>query len=328
MAANISFPFTSPAVYVKETDQSQGAIVNTGTNVAVFGFTEQGPTDEPTYVSSLEEFETIFGLPTCPASRYSYNAAKQLLTTSNASLLFTRVPFGSGNGVGFSDQYSALVFPVIGISAVETDVCEYFRNVDEDNCRANFPWLFDASFVLSSVCVGSDNLNCPLNSTDEPAGALVVQDHPVPYDSIWTGFKFVVDADSSAENLRVFQLRPTVDGFNTSYSVVTSINLSGVFTSMDEDQSNLSNDGKRLVVDLTNSPYARPYNVTAGLLSGQTLSGVQLSAGDVFATFSTLGAPVLKYFNASSDVAGSYVTSLTSLAALRWCVLLCCHICR
>ena len=69
-------------------------------------------------------------------------------------------------------------------------------------------------------------------------------------------------------------------------------------------------------MDLTSSPYASPYNVTAGLLSGQTIYGIPVSASDVFATYSSSGAGVLKYFNASSDVAGSYVTNLTTLSSL------------
>lgn len=316
MATNLNFPFTSPAVFVNTIDKSANTTVLNGTNVFFAGFAAQGPTDEPTYFSSIQEYEAVHGLPTTAAERYSYDAVKEILTTSTAKLLFTRMPYGSGNGVGFADLYSALVFPLVGVSAVEIHPCDYYRNVDEENCRVNFPWLYTSYFTKSSVCVGSENLECPLNSTDEPAGALVVHDHPVPYNSVWTGFKFVVDADTTAENLRVFQLRPTTNGFNTTYSVVTSINLSGVLANMDEDQSNLSNDAKRLIVDLRNSVYARPYVVTAGFLSGQTLSGIPVSAGDVFGTFTTGGESVLKYFNATSDFAGSYITNLTNLATL------------
>lgn len=312
---NIQFPFNSPAVAIRETDLSQNTVVNNGVNVPVYGFSPQGPTDEPTYISTLSEYEEIFGLPETAAEKYSYNAVKQL-SQAGASILYNRMPYGSGAGLGYAQDYNALVFPVIGVSAVEVSPCDYYRNVDENNCRVNFPWLYDAHFVLSSVCVGTSNLNCPLNSTDEPAGALVIQDHPVPYNSVWTGFKFVVDSDTSPENLRVFQLRPTVSDYTTTYSVVTSINLSGIFANSDEDQSNLSNDAKRLIVDLTSSPYASPYNVTAGLLSGQTIYGIPVSASDVFATYSSSGAGVLKYFNASSDVAGSYVTNLTTLSSL------------
>lgn len=70
----------------------------------------QGPTDEPTPISTISEFEEIFGLPTTPAERYSHNAIKQLLTTSNANVTFTRMPYGSGGGYGYAETYNALVF--------------------------------------------------------------------------------------------------------------------------------------------------------------------------------------------------------------------------
>jgi hypothetical protein len=316
MATNLNFPFTSPAVFVQTSDISQNTSVANGTNVFFAGFSPQGPTDEPTAIPTVADYETIFGIPTTPAERQSYNAVQQLVGNSTANVTFTRMPYGSGAGIGFADQYSAIVFPIIGVSAVEVDPCDYFRQVDEENCRVNFPWLYTSYFTKSSVCVGSSNLDCPLTSNEEPGGALVIQDHPVPYNAIWTGFKFVVDADTSPEDLRVFQLRPTVNGFNTTYQVITSISLANVYTAKDEDQSHLSNDGKRLIVDLTNSVYAKTYNITSGLLSGQTLSGVAVSAGDVFATYSQNGAGVLQYLYSAPDYAGSYTTNLTVLSTL------------
>lgn len=312
MATRLNISLESPGVQVNERDLSQNTINAIGTNVFFAGFTPQGPTDEPILVSSMSEWEEIFGLPTTPAERYSYNAAKQLLTTSNASVTFTRMPYGSGAGIGFSDQYSAMVFPIVGVSAVEVNPCDYFRSVDEANCRVNFPWLYTNYFVNSSVCYGTANLYCSLNSQDEDPGYLYIIDDPIQYNSIFTGFKFVVDADTDAEDLRIYQLRPTTSGLTTTYNVVTSINLSSVFVTKDENTANLSNDAKRLIVDLTSTTFASPFDVTAGILSGQTLNGIPVSAGDVFATYSESGAPVLKYFNASPDVALTYKTSITT----------------
>jgi len=316
MASSLNTILNSPGVAIREIDVSGTTTTNAGTNVFLAGFTPQGISDEPTVVSSVTEFEQLFGLPQTAAEKYTYNAITQLLNTSNASVLFTRMPYGSGAGIGYSDSVNALVFPVIGVSAVEVNPCDYFRSIDEESCRVNFPCLYTSYFVNPSICYGSSNLNCPLNSSNEQAGYLYIHDHPVQYDSIVTGFKFVVDSDSSPEDLKIFQLRPTVNGLNTDYSVVTSFSLSSIYANMDEDQSNLSNDGKRLVVDLTNTSFARTYNVTNGLLSGQTLSGVYVSAGDVFGTYSQASNPTLKYFNASSDVAGSYQTSVTILSSL------------
>ena len=310
----------SPSIGVSENDVSQIITAPTGTTVLIAGFSEMGPVEEPTFLSSLTEHDSIFGIPTCPATRNSRNAVEQILTTSPGNVLYTRMPFGSGGGLGYSSEYSALVFPVVGVSAVEVNPCDYYRTVDETNCSINFPWLINGStpsFVSSAICYGSENLACPLASQDESAGYLYIHDHPVEYDSILTGFKFVVDGDNVAEDLRVFQLRPGItSGFTTSYSVVTSISLSAIYTNGDSNTAHLSDDGKRLLVDVADSVYARPYNITSGLLSGHTIKGIQLSAGDVFGTYSFSGAPVLKYLNASSDVAASFKTSLTTLSTL------------
>ena len=316
MATSLNTILNSPGIAVREIDVSGTTQTNTGTNIFFAGFTSQGISDEPTRISTVTEFEQLFGLPQTAAEKYTYNAVNQIFSTSNAAITFTRMPYGSGAGLGYADTVNALIFPVVGVSAVEVNPCDYFRNIDENSCKVNFPWLYDAYFVSPSICYGSANLECPLNSYDENAGNLYVHNHPVQYTSIVTGFKFVVDSDSTPEDLKVFQLRPTTNGFNTNYAVVTSFALSSIYANMDEDQSHLSNDGKRLIVDLTNTSFATEYQVTAGLLSGQTLSGIFVSAGDVFGTYSMAGSPVLKYFPANSNVAASYQTSITDLTSL------------
>lgn len=332
----------APRISIREIDRSQVTIQPAGTNIFLAGFTPQGPSDEPINVSSLTEFEEIFGLPETPAEQYSHNSVKQLLETSPAAVTFTRMPYGSGAGIGYSDSVNALVFPIVGVSATELDVCEYFRKVDENDCRVKFSWLVDY-FTPQSVCFGSSNLNCPLNSFDEKANVLYIHDHPVQYDSVMTGFKFVVDDDADPEDIIIFQLRPTVVGTNTQYSIVTSFSLTAIpGIDSDENQANLSNDGLRLIANIENAPFTQVItvtansNITAGLTSigsdtfyvtpstgfnsGSSLSGIFLKAGDIFGTYSS-GDGVLKYFNASAelagrDVAGSFETSYTVLSSL------------
>jgi len=103
---------SSPGVQINEVDLS--AIVRpTGeTNVFITGFASQGPTDEVINITSLSEFQSVYGLPTNAAERYLYHSAKQILTTSPANLLVTRMPYGSNMGDGFANKYSALVFPI------------------------------------------------------------------------------------------------------------------------------------------------------------------------------------------------------------------------
>lgn len=101
----------SPGVQITETDLSNYQIIAGGTNVFVPGFAAQGPTDEIRLITSITEFEQIYGTPTTPAEKYFYYSSKEILN-STANLLTTRLPYGSGSGAGFATQYSALLYPV------------------------------------------------------------------------------------------------------------------------------------------------------------------------------------------------------------------------
>jgi hypothetical protein len=53
----------SPGVEIKEIDLSLRPALATGTTVLATGFTDRGPTDEVIQVTSLSEFEQIYGTP-------------------------------------------------------------------------------------------------------------------------------------------------------------------------------------------------------------------------------------------------------------------------
>ena len=101
----------SPGVQITEVDLSQTTTQVVGTNIFITGFASQGPTDEVISVSTLSEFEQIYGVPSTPAERYFYHSAKQVLNSAG-NLYVTRMPYGSAAGADFSDKYSALFYPV------------------------------------------------------------------------------------------------------------------------------------------------------------------------------------------------------------------------
>jgi len=101
----------SPGVEIREIDLSLTENLPVGTNILAMGFASQGPTDEIINVTSISEYESIYGLPGNSAERYLYHTAKQVLQ-SPGNLLITRLPYGSGHGEGYAAEYSALVYPV------------------------------------------------------------------------------------------------------------------------------------------------------------------------------------------------------------------------
>ena len=100
----------SPGIEIKEIDLSNITNLPIGTNIYIQGFAAQGPTQEAVYISSISEFENIYGNPTNAAERYAFTSAKQVIK-SPGNLLFNRLPYGSDEGEGYGNNYSALAFP-------------------------------------------------------------------------------------------------------------------------------------------------------------------------------------------------------------------------
>ena len=113
----------SPGVEIREVDLSTRAVTPAGTNVFAAGFAPQGPTYEIVELSSLTEFETVYGTPTNAAERYFYYSVSQLFGAGgNPTIKVARLPYGSDAGEGTTSEYSALAYPVM---AIPTDTSTY-----------------------------------------------------------------------------------------------------------------------------------------------------------------------------------------------------------
>jgi hypothetical protein len=102
---------TSPGVEIRESDLSLIAPQNVGTNIFIAGFSSQGPIDEVLKITSPQELDQIYGVPTNSAERYFYHSIGELLN-SPANIYTSRLPYGVDMGEGFGSKYSALVYPV------------------------------------------------------------------------------------------------------------------------------------------------------------------------------------------------------------------------
>jgi hypothetical protein len=101
----------SPGVEINEIDLSLRGAGAPSTIVFIPGFASKGPSSEPITVTSLSEFEQVFGTPTNGAERYFYHSVKAALQSS-AGVIVYRLPYGADLGVDTSNDYSALVYPV------------------------------------------------------------------------------------------------------------------------------------------------------------------------------------------------------------------------
>lgn len=111
----------SAGVEIRERDLSLRVSTAAGTNVYITGYADQGPLDEVVSVTSLSEFEQIYGKPTTPAERYFYYTVKAAFN-STASILVNRLPYGNGSGQGFGSYYSALAYPVTAANSATLNI--------------------------------------------------------------------------------------------------------------------------------------------------------------------------------------------------------------
>ena len=111
----------SPGVQIGEIDLSLRPVVNASTTIYIPGFSPRGPVEDAVRVSSLSEFEQIYGVPTNAAERYFYNSVKATFQ-SPADILVTRLPYGSGSGGTVSDNVGLLAYPAKYVALSGTTV--------------------------------------------------------------------------------------------------------------------------------------------------------------------------------------------------------------
>jgi phage tail sheath protein FI len=215
----------SPGVQITETDLSVTQQFGGGTNVFVAGYAAQGPTDEVLQVSTISEFEQIYGIPQTPAERYFYYSSKEILNSSS-NLLVTRLPYGSGSGDGFSSQYSALFFPVASSAGgsgfvVGSPITKTLTQTQYDDLlQNNFTWAgvsatqpLSGTGALSGTVVNYSVGAASFNGTTATAGIIVLNSAQTTINEKFEGY-YIAIADNTG-----FGANTNFDAVNTLYSL-------------------------------------------------------------------------------------------------------------
>ena len=108
---------SAPGIEVREYDESLRISNNSGTTVFVPGYAAQGPVEEVITISSISDFETIYGIPTTEAERYFYYTCLAILNNSGpgTTLLTSRLPYGPFDGDTVANAYTLLAYPAIPV---------------------------------------------------------------------------------------------------------------------------------------------------------------------------------------------------------------------
>ena len=168
----------SPGVQITEKDLSLRIQTPAGTQIYVPGFAAQGPTSEPLMITSISEFESIYGTPTTAAERYFYYSCKEILNSPGV-LNTIRLPYGGEAGSSFSNKYSGLFYPMLSSGNIWEIGAPVYAQLDQSQynslMQGNHDWInptTNTSEVTSIVSSLSTITFASANSADGLSFAL------------------------------------------------------------------------------------------------------------------------------------------------------------
>lgn len=255
---------SSPGVQINEIDLSAITRPSGETNVFITGFAPQGPTDEVINITSVSEFESVYGLPTNAAERYLYHSAKQILTTSPANLLVTRMPYGNNLGDGFSNKYSALVFPISSNSSNGYETATEYQILPPVSIL-----LSDDEYeklVTNDVAWLSSYRTLPINdfSNIGYGGIVVVNDAKTSINNVFEGY-YMGFADNSNNNpYTKFDCITGMQGYSSSTDLkqtFVSIPTNRLNFALSGDSNTLSKDSVSEIIENYPTGYEFSSNV-------------------------------------------------------------------
>jgi len=141
----------SPGVEISEVDLSLRPSLPVGTNILIPGFSSKGPTEEVIEITTLSEFENVYGMPSNAAERYFYHTFKAAKQSPGNTFVY-RLPYGGEDDLGdVSDKYSALVYPIVALSGQRHDDGDPHANFYKENSFTTSKPGGEASTALSAV---------------------------------------------------------------------------------------------------------------------------------------------------------------------------------
>lgn len=170
----------SPGIEVREFDESLRMTSSTGTTVFIPGFACQGPVEEIMSISSLDDFENVYGQPTNAAERYFYYTVKAVLDKSNGgtTILTSRLAYGTGDGDNVSNAFTILAYPVIPIiHNAENERGYDYCDLYEEDIKPILTLVKDDGGEITPTSV---NVDLVVDSAHEDFSVLSIQKVEIP----------------------------------------------------------------------------------------------------------------------------------------------------
>jgi hypothetical protein len=299
----------SPGVEINEIDLTLRAEPAVGTNILITGFANQGPIDEVLQPTTVSEFEQIYGSPTNAAERYFYHSVKNVMTTSQANVLVSRLPYGENKGDGFSNwRYSALAYPVRGVNTFSDNISS-FNTTDILLSLSGYGYTSAPTIAFDGG--GGFGISVTGNLADDGRGTNTFGISSITVNNLGTGYQ-TRPTPNVGKSYIIQTISVTASG--AGYVSAPSVNVLGNSTSGATAVANLGNDNLGTntygVTSITLGFAGRGFTTVPTVQITGTLSAVPAAA-----TVNYLDASTTLVVVGDQDVAKQYFTNETDLSS-------------
>lgn len=217
---------SAPGVEVREYDESIRIQSNTGTTVFIPGFAQQGPVEEVIQISSITDFENVYGIPTNAAERYFYYTVLAVLENSGqgTTVLCSRLGYGAGEGDTVATAYTLLAYPAIPVVKNLTNTKGYTHWVLNGSVETvtngrsrNAQSTVVADGIYKALTLNIQEVSAPENEGDSPVISVSKQIIPASIES-----EIILHADYiSNESITISAIKNGTNGIPSG--LVTSL---------------------------------------------------------------------------------------------------------
>lgn len=193
----------SPGVEIREKDLSLRIQNPSGTTILIPGFASQGPTDEPILITTISEFEQIYGQPGTMAEKYLYYSMKEAVTTG-ANVYTVRLPYGGEGGAGWTNSYNALFYPMSSIATgwVIGKPVNITLNLERfiDLQRGNYVWKNTQADLNTAFTEPVSSYRITDGQIEIRAGFFLLNTLQTAIDEVGQGYYIGVSTNASASS--------------------------------------------------------------------------------------------------------------------------------
>lgn len=222
----------SPGVELNEVDKSQySSNAGFGNRALVMGFASRGPNKTPTQITSMIDFQTIYGTPNSEAERYFYNGV-DIMLGSGATVVAAKIPYANDKG------YVAQKYVIDENTSETSDVLNIISSSD-DTITALTTFKEDGAELLDSDKF--DSLENGIRTELSTCAFLIV-------DKTKSAYKTYTGSGSNVECLGILPVVTTA-----ANALAIAYELSGV--NMDSDDAEEISDTVNLFESLEGIDY-------------------------------------------------------------------------